>query len=149
MDSLIQLIYASQASPDFQEHEIPDLLKLIRPANAKYAITGILLYIGTSFVQVLEGATSQVDAVYARILRDKRHGNVTQLVREPIQERSFGDWTMDFATVGLVEAGELIGIAANPPSGLDAHRVKRLIAAVRQPSWQKKGSDLRLVGRAG
>ena len=143
---LIQLIYTSQVSPDFPEHDIPELLKTIRPANAKLQITGTLFFLGTAFLQVLEGEAHSVDGAYARIAVDKRHTRVMTISRHAIEERSFPNWTMDFATIDPVEAGEIIGNPGAFTDGarvrLDSRRANRLIAAFRRPKWKQSGGLL-------
>ncbi len=143
---LIQLIYASRVSSDFREHDIPDLLKTIRPANAKLQITGMLFFFGKAFLQVLEGEAHSVDCAYARVLVDKRHTQVMTISRDPIEERSFPNWTMDFATIDPVEAGELIGDPGFLTDGarvrLDSRGANRLIAAFRRPKWKESGGVL-------
>src|ERR1700692_1173372 len=76
MHSLVQTIYASEARSGFHEHDIPELLEQIRPANAKAQVTGMLLYVGRSFLTLLEGAAVAVDATFARIVFDPRHAQV-------------------------------------------------------------------------
>ena len=146
MTLLIQLIYTSRVSSDFREHEIPELLKKSRPANAKLQITGMLFYLGTAFLQVLEGEGHSVDSVFARILVDKRHTQVMTISREPIDERSFPNWTMDFATIDPVEAGEIIGDPGSFTDGaqvrLDSRSTNRLIAAFRRPKWEQSSAPL-------
>jgi hypothetical protein len=145
---LIQLIYSSQVSSEFREHDIPELLKAIRPANAKLQVTGTLFFIGTAFLQVLEGEAESVDCAYARVLVDKRHTQVMTISRDPIEERSFPNWTMDFATIDPVEAGEIIGDPGCFTNGarvrLDSRSANRLIAAFRRPKW-KQNSGLLLA----
>ena len=140
---IIQLIYTSQVSSDFPEHAIPELLKTIRPANAKLQITGTLFFLGTAFLQVLEGEAHSVDCAYARVLVDKRHTQVITISRGPIEERSFPNWTMDFATIDPVEAGEIIGNSAaftdGAPVRLDSRSANKLIAAFRRPKWKQSG----------
>ena len=141
MDSLVQTIYASEGCSDFHEYDIPDLLTQIRPANAKARVTGILLYVGQSFLQLLEGPAASVDAIFARIVSDSRHTKVSRLTREPVSERQFPDWTMDFVAIHPVDAGVLIGRADSCENdfcmNLDAGGAKALIAALKRPSWQK------------
>jgi hypothetical protein len=143
---LIQLIYTSQVSSDFREHDIPELLKSIRPANAKLQITGTLFFLGTAFLQVLEGEAHSVDCVYTRVLVDKRHTQVMTISRDPIEERSFPNWTMDFAAIDPVEAGEIIGDPGFLTDGarvrLDSRTANRLIAAFRRPKWKQSGGPL-------
>jgi len=151
---LIQLIYMSQVSSDFREHEIPELLKTIRPTNAKLQITGMLFFLGRAFLQVLEGEATTVDCVYARLLVDKRHTQVMTISRDPIEERSFPNWTMDFATVDPVEAGEIIGDPRYFTDGarvpLDSRSANKLIAAFRRPKWRQSGGlSMAPVARRG
>jgi hypothetical protein len=152
MNSLIHLIYASDVSPKFQEHEIPDLLKVIRPANARRAITGMLLFSGTSFLQVIEGDPANVDDLFARIALDPRHVKVTKVVRESIQGRLFGDWYMDFATVDPnsdVESGADTAPDHGSFTGISPVRAKRLFAKLWTPSWQKSRNVSRVTGTGG
>jgi hypothetical protein len=140
MNGLIHCIYASAATDAFAEYEIPQLLEKARAANEILGITGMLLYIEGSFFQVLEGEPEQVDEVYRSISQDSRHAQVTVIIREPIARRSFGAWTMGFATLGREEAGDLLGqndffahgrCLADLPSG----RAKKLLGAFRSGRW--------------
>jgi hypothetical protein len=140
MKSLISLIYASQSTEYFHEHEIPDLLQQVRLANAKQEFTGMLLYISGSFLQVIEGHTAMIDSVFGRILQDKRHTQVTLMARESIPERAFEGWTMMHKTLDPVEAGELIGemdFFQSPTwlTQLDVSHAKKLLSAASL-RWQ-------------
>jgi len=154
MKSLISLIYASRSTEFFHEHEIPELLQQVRIANAKQEITGMLLYISGSFLQVLEGRPEMVDAVFSRILSDKRNTQIRSIARESILERAFEGWTMMQKTLDPVEAGELIGEAdyfTSPTwlTQLDPSRAKKLLAAASL-RWQmehRSGKYRTLGGR--
>ena len=140
MKPLISLIYASRSTECFHEHEIPDLLQQVRIANAKQEITGMLLYICGSFLQVLEGQPEMVDAVFSRIQRDQRHAKLRLMARESIPERAFEGWTMMHKTLDPVEAGELIGeidyfISPTWLTQLDPTRAKKLLSAASL-QWQ-------------
>jgi len=151
--SLIHIMYASSAAPDFREHQIPDLLQKARVANEKQDITGMLLYIGGSFFQLIEGEAAVVDSAYTKIGRDKRHARVTQIIREPILERDFTGWTMGFSTVDPIEAGKLLGendffSNASCVTRLDSGRAKTLLAALGKRRWALERSGmLRALGR--
>jgi FAD-dependent sensor of blue light len=142
MRSLISLIYASRSAEAFQEHEIPELLQQVRVANAKQQLTGMLLYINGSFLQVLEGPPEQVDAVFGKLQIDKRHTDVRLISRETLSERAFEGWTMMHKTLDPVEAGELIGETeyfASPAwiADLDRGRAKKLLSAA-SVKWQRE-----------
>jgi hypothetical protein len=141
MHSLIHCIYASRKTSSFNEHEIPVLLEKARAANAGKAITGMLLYVEGSFFQVLEGDPQSVDEVYAVIQRDPRHKDVSMIIREPITERGFADWTMGFSTVGRDELGKLLGendffASATCLAELTGVRAKKLLASFRSGRWR-------------
>lgn len=147
MGQLVHCIYSSKASAAFQEHDIPALLAAARQANAARAITGMLLYIEGNFFQVLEGDEASVAGVFARIRDDDRHGRVTQIIREPIFERAFSEWTMGFANVGLAEVTSHIGendffTAATCIEQLNPGRARKLLNAFRQGRWRADATGL-------
>jgi len=154
MKSLISLIYASRSTEYFHEHEIPELLQQIRISNAKQEITGMLLYICGSFLQVLEGQAEMVDAVFSRILGDKRNTQLRSIARESVSERAFEGWTMMHKTLHPIEAGELIGETdyfTSPTwlTQLDPNRAKKLLSAASL-RWQmehRSGKYRTLGGR--
>ncbi len=153
MKSLISVIYASRSTEHFHEHEIPDLLKQARLSNARHELTGMLLYIGGSFLQVLEGRPEMVEAVFGTILLDKRHTQLKLIAREAIAERAYEGWTMCHKTLDPVEAGELIGeaeyfISDGWVTHLDADRAKQLLSACRV-RWQMehRSGKYRTLGR--
>lgn len=65
-----------------------------RRCNKRDEITGALVCRRDIYLQLLEGPSAAVNAAYARIERDDRHVNMTQLVAGPISARMFGDWEM-------------------------------------------------------
>ena len=52
---------------------------------------------GPVVVQVLEGEACKVSALYAKILQDKRHHDVTLISFEQVTGRCFEDWSMRVA----------------------------------------------------
>ena len=155
MKSLISLIYASRSTECFHEHEIPDLLQQARMANARQEITGMLLYISGSFLQVLEGQPEMVDPVFSRILSDNRHTQLTLIARESIPERAFEGWTMMHKPLDPVEAGELIGetnyfLSPTLITQLDIGRAKKLLlaASLRWQMEHHSGKYRMLGGRS-
>lgn len=139
-------MYTSTPSPNFHEFEIPDLLKSIRPENARRRITGMLLYIGGSFFQVLEGAASDVDTVYALILGDARHHEVTLIIREPILQRDCAEWTMLYQTVDPVDARAIVGDdalfgGASGAARITPDQARKLFTAHQRTSWQLKSES--------
>lgn len=93
---LIQLIYYSTAQREMSEADLLALLATSRERNARLGITGMLLYGGGVFLQVLEGPAAAVEQLYTRLARDPRHHGLIELERERIAARSFPDWSMGF-----------------------------------------------------
>ncbi|MEM6281106.1 MAG: BLUF domain-containing protein [Chloroflexota bacterium] len=92
----ITLIYGSTATRDMTDKDLNKILEWSHSWNASVGITGMLLYKGGNFLQVLEGEEEKVDALFNSISKDERHHGVSIIYRRPIQERSFDDWSMGF-----------------------------------------------------
>jgi Sensors of blue-light using FAD len=150
MTQLVHCIYASRASPSFEEHTIPSLLETARRNNAGRGITGVLLHVEGNFFQVLEGEEAAVTETFGRIRDDNRHSRVTQIIREPIFERAFTDWTMGFANVNLAEVKSRIGendffTGATCLEQLSPGRARKLLAAFRQGRWRADETGMHRV----
>ena len=105
---LFHLIYVSTAVEPMSEADLVRLLRSCREHNEASRITGMLLYKGGHFMQVLEGEEASVMATFARIESDHRHKNIDVLRSEYIQHRNFPDWTMGFANI------DTLGVATVP-----------------------------------
>ena len=141
MKPIVHCIYASLAVPSFQESDLPPLLEHARSHNATHDLTGMLLYVGGSFFQVLEGAAEVVETLLGSIRRDPRHSRFTLIINEPIAARDFSDWSMGFSMVEPLAAGKLIGEndffdTASCVSRLDQGRAKLLLLAFRGGRWR-------------
>lgn len=143
MSSLIHCIYASAATVPFPPESLQRLLSAARERNQSLNVSGILLYVEGSFFQVLEGEPANVDALYARIGADKRHAAVTLVVREPIEERAFGDWSMGYAKMTPKDLASIPGLNAFFSKrdfllGIDAGRARAVLAAFASGRWRAR-----------
>lgn len=93
---LSHLIYVSTATVELGVPDLDDILAVSALRNARANVTGMLLYGGGCFMQVLEGTASAVEATFARVERDARHYGVVVVQRGPIASRSFSGWSMGF-----------------------------------------------------
>ncbi|WP_161599620.1 BLUF domain-containing protein [Hymenobacter nivis] len=104
------LLYRSRAVHPFSEAQLLNLLEQARTYNAQHDLTGLLCYSRDGhFVQVLEGEATTVHELFAHILRDGRHQQVTVLSDAAGPARMFSDWRMAFAQVEPAEFHWLIG----------------------------------------
>ena len=81
MPSLIHLIYASVATQEFGAEQLTFLLQQSREPNVRASLTGMLLYSDGNFFQVLEGEPEEVDKLYEKLQQDKRHAQITLIIR--------------------------------------------------------------------
>lgn len=93
---MIQLCYISTARPNVDWDAVDDILAVSRRNNAAVRVSGLLLFNGKRFLQLLEGPQVAVEERYARILKDSRHFAVVKLSECTIDEREFGGWDMAF-----------------------------------------------------
>lgn len=92
---LSTLIYRSHLSDDVPVKSLERLVEKANKVNGSLHITGILLFNGTHFFQVLEGPEEAVNTLYERICKDTRHHNVVKLMRDYAPLRRFGNAGME------------------------------------------------------
>jgi hypothetical protein len=109
---MISLVYVSSAVRLLSDAELIELLRISRQNNERDSITGMLLYKGGNFMQVIEGPEEVVIRLYGKILRDPRHTGLMILSQEPIQERQFPDWSMGFQNVDKLSPEERAGFTS-------------------------------------
>lgn len=93
---MLSLIYVSTSVKIMKDNELLDILKVSRENNETGNISGMLLYKGGNFMQVLEGPDDAVTAVFEKIKKDPRHKDVMIISKEQIQVRQFPSWEMAF-----------------------------------------------------
>ncbi len=90
------IIYVSSAVRLWTPAELLDLLAWCREHNAALGVTGMLLYKGGNFLQILEGEEGPTRALYERISRDPRHHGIIVLLQGATRTRQFAGWAMGF-----------------------------------------------------
>lgn len=93
------IIYFSRSVEPFGENDLAAILQQSHHNNAKTGITGVLLYVRGSFIQVLEGEKAAVESLYRRIEQDHRHIDLDRVLDRPIARRLFSNWGMGYETV--------------------------------------------------
>ncbi|NEV60722.1 EAL domain-containing protein [Thiorhodococcus minor] len=104
-DALYTLLYVSVASEPMSDRALSDLLQGSRAKNRSQGITGFLLYLNGSFLQVLEGSRQQVQTLVETIAKDPRHHSIRTLYEGPIARRAFADWSMGFRNMSHMDQG--------------------------------------------
>ena len=96
------LIYASSATSLMDEDQLLAMLEEFRTKNEKLGITGMLIYKGGNFMQLLEGDKDDVLQLYDAICQDPRHKLVTNILSGEVAERQFPNWSMGFFNMDKV-----------------------------------------------
>lgn len=105
---LVRLLYASRSVESLCKDSVNAILAESQALNPQKGVTGVLCYSGGIFLQVLEGSREIVNQLYAHILQDKRHKDVTLLHYEEIAERRFSCWTMGQVNLAKLNTSVLL-----------------------------------------
>lgn len=145
-EGLLSVLYTSNARTPFGDDDLAELLAQSRASNAAKDLTGMLLYRGGRFVQVLEGPEQTVRDIVATIGADPRHSDMRVLIEQPITHREFRDWTMGYqpivettgdAPAGFRDTFDDLENAEDPSATLRAARELSLWFRVRSARAQR------------
>jgi len=125
--SLKSLTYTSLAAIDLQPEDLESIHRTARDINALEGVTGLLIYNGVHFLQVIEGAPDAIDDLVERLRRDRRHSGLEIRDEHLAEQRTFPDWTMELVRVSVsyFEARETI--LDRLPTGLAEQLRDRII----------------------
>ena len=114
-DGVIErLIYCSRAKIPMESLlVIADILAVSQRNNRRDHVTGALGYAQGRFVQVLEGAPTDLDRVLSRVEADPRHTDLHVAWRAPVEGRIFSDWSMTAPRIAPEQEPKLIEAIEN------------------------------------
>ncbi|MGP3591697.1 diguanylate phosphodiesterase [Vagococcus sp. WN89Y] len=92
---LTTIIYRSHLCDEVSYAMLEEMVAAATLKNGKANVTGILLFNGTHFFQLLEGPEESVVPIYDAICADPRHYNVVELLRDYGPSRRFGKVGME------------------------------------------------------
>lgn len=92
--TLLHLSYVSRLGPDTSMAELLDEIGHFRAKNLAAGISGCIAFEGDRIMQILEGPTASVNALFQTIRDDPRHVEVIELERKTVEAVSFRDWGM-------------------------------------------------------
>ena len=105
------LTYTSRARLDMSDSELGDVHRSALNLNALDGVTGILMFDGVRFLQLIEGAEDAVDNLVERLRRDPRHSDFEVRDERFVESRSFPDWSMNLVRVSSGFTGAQIVLA--------------------------------------
>lgn len=144
MTTLKHLIYTSADTHGLSDDAVEELLETVRKKNKALNVTGMLVYDGRSFLQVLEGEEDVVNKLYQKISRDNRHSGTVKIIDESIEERMFTDWSMGYAKASVDQLKQIKGMndffsAGHCLKDLDDGRAKLVLEGFGKGRWRVTG----------
>ena len=90
-------LYISQLAPDHGPEVVPAILQVARATNPLHGITGVLVFDGERFAQLIEGPPDPLHKLMANIGRDVRHTHMRILHQGSLAQRYFADFSLGYA----------------------------------------------------
>ncbi len=114
------LTYTSRARLDLADEDLAEIHQTARHLNALDGISGLLLFDGSRFLQIVEGAEDAVDNLVGRLRMDSRHSAFEVRDERFVDRRSFPDWSMGLVRVSAGYANAADEVATALPSSVTA-----------------------------
>ncbi|MBC6988533.1 BLUF domain-containing protein [Hymenobacter sp. BT491] len=130
---LYSLIYTSQATVPLDKEARRLLLTQARAYNTARHLTGVLLHADGHFLQILEGAQEEVEALFDRIQQDPRHEGIRVVVRGPVRRREFPHWGMGFSQLSYPILARLRQLVRHSQAAVDSTRAALSLRDLLQP----------------
>jgi hypothetical protein len=136
---LTSVTYTSLARID-GTFNLEDIETASRERNARNDVTGFLVFNGTHFLQLIEGAETVIDELVERVGRDPRHTGFAIRDRQKVERRSFPDSPLEVVRVNAsyFEARDTIAdrLPDTVPEAIRARllRMTELISTIEFPS---------------
>jgi hypothetical protein len=94
---LRRIAWSSVPSSSFSAARLGEIVAPARWNNKANDVSGMLLYTGTHFLEILEGEESVLNEMWSRLVLDDRHASLVRIGDEACNERRFADWKMAYA----------------------------------------------------
>ena len=114
------LTYTSRARIDLGDEDLAAIHQTARHFNALDGISGLLLFDGARFLQIVEGAEDAVDNLVERLRMDPRHSAFEIRDERLVERRSFPDWSMELVRVSAGYGNSKDEVAAVLPAAVPA-----------------------------
>jgi len=112
-----QCLYISTAVEP-SERRVDDILEVARRKNVENGITGVLLFNGRNFMQLIEGVERDLRDLLGSLADDPRHTGMSLLADRKIIERDCPGWAMNFMRFGATSSDRRALIAQELPPSL-------------------------------
>lgn len=120
------LTYTSRARLDLSDEDLAAIHQSARHLNALDGISGLLIFDGARFLQIVEGAEDAIDNLVGRLRMDPRHSAFEIRDERYVDRRSFPDWSMELGRVSAGYRNAMDEVATMLPSSV-AEPVRALV----------------------
>ncbi|MDD5323369.1 MAG: phosphate-starvation-inducible PsiE family protein [Methylococcales bacterium] len=107
---MIQTTYISTPTRPMTTDDLMEILNTARLNNVCIGVSGMLLYTGSEFIQILEGEEEVVEELLDSIKKDPRHRDFRIIEKKKIYKRDYAEWTMGFKRIGKDELRDVPGL---------------------------------------
>ncbi len=146
--SLSLLVYRSRSTNQLKKDKVVAMSKHFAVRNRDRDITGMLVFDGQYFMQILEGPRQKVTALYELIKTDPRHEEVVTVLDEPIYRRTFDEWGLGFIVIkddggkqiissDLTFDNQLYKLGLDNLKRVDETRASMIIDAFAKGRWRE------------
>jgi hypothetical protein len=97
-DVFRQLAFASRARDGLRPSDTSEIIGASRANNARLGVTGVLVYSGESFLQLVEGPDGALSTLWRKLIIDDRHRQLTALHDGVADARWFDDWRAGYVS---------------------------------------------------
>ena len=111
-EELQSLTYVSRAAVGLSDDDVFNIYKTAMEYNALDGVTGLLIFDGGWFMQIIEGSQTALDALLVRMSRDTRHHALNIVDKRTIKARSFADWSMKLVRIDRAHMKGIDSIAS-------------------------------------
>ena len=101
---LRRLAWSSVPSPSFSVARLNEIISPARRNNERNHISGMLLFTGANFLEILEGGELDLRDLWLRLERDRRHCDLLRIGDDLCGERWFPEWRMGYIVDTKVDA---------------------------------------------
>jgi hypothetical protein len=126
--SLKSLTYTSLARLDLDSGDLDAIHAKARELNALDGISGLLIFNGTHFLQIVEGSPEAVDELVERLRLDRRHSAFEVRDEREVERRAFPGWSMELVRVSTNDMEAKEAVSSRLPDAVPPAVRERLLA---------------------
>lgn len=115
-----QIVYVSTVCDGFTQADMDQILASSQRNNPTRGLTGLLLWNGRNFLQLLEGPRAELLSLLSRLAQDPRHAGIARLEDLAIEAPDCPEWAMERIYLAADVDERRSHLEARLPATLDA-----------------------------